>query len=356
MSRVTMTVIAAKAGVSKNTVSLALRHDAQIPAKTRKRIENIAKRLGYVSNPVVAHLMTELRRVSLRGYQRTVALLNAHTQRDSFTNHPTIPVYVEGCKRRAAALGYRLDEFWLNDPKLDGAQLNRILRTRGIRGCIIIGLMKTNKLPTRFAPVWAESTCVVTGVRTQHPTLPFCCVDHHALVQEACEQVIIRGYQRPALVVDEKIDRLVDGRFSAGMWTSQQTLARSNRIGAFLNVEAARADLNVFKIWLQKHKPDVLLTLYPIVHQWLTTLGYSVPRDIGLVQLERRRNQAEWAGMDQHNDLVGEAAVDMLISQIHADAPGIPAHPKATLVSGTWLAGTTLNPSKERTPLLNTPR
>ncbi len=37
-SQPTMTDIARRAGVSKNTVSLALRHDPQIPAATRARI------------------------------------------------------------------------------------------------------------------------------------------------------------------------------------------------------------------------------------------------------------------------------------------------------------------------------
>ena len=78
MPRVTMAIIAEKAGVSKNTVSLALRHDPQIPPHTRKRIAKIAKSLGYTKNPVVAQLMTELRKAHPAGYRRTLALLNAN--------------------------------------------------------------------------------------------------------------------------------------------------------------------------------------------------------------------------------------------------------------------------------------
>ena len=42
----TMSDIARRAGVSKNAVSLALRRSAQIPEKTRRRIEKIAQSLG----------------------------------------------------------------------------------------------------------------------------------------------------------------------------------------------------------------------------------------------------------------------------------------------------------------------
>ena len=46
MPRVTMSTLARELGVSKNTVSLALRHDPQIPLATRERVLAVAKRLG----------------------------------------------------------------------------------------------------------------------------------------------------------------------------------------------------------------------------------------------------------------------------------------------------------------------
>ena len=337
-----MAMIAAKAGVSKNTVSLALRGDAQIPPVTRRRIERIAAKLGYVKNPVVAHLMAELRKTRpATGYRQTIALLNAHSDAAAFTKHPTIPAYVAGCRRRGEAQGYRFDEFWLHDPELDGAKLNRILRARGIRGVIVVGLMKTSDLPVRFLETWEQHTCVVTGVRTRNPTLSFCCVDHHALVMDACSRAFQLGYRRPALVVDEHIDRLVDGRFSAGMGVGQQMLTEGQRVPAFYAVEDARKDTRLFKEWFERHRPDVILTLYTVVRRWLGELGLEVPRDVGLIQLERARGSLDWAGMDQHNDLTGEAAVDMLVSLMQNNETGVPLYPRAMLVSGSWTEGAT---------------
>ena len=340
--RVTMGTIAERAGVSKNTVSLALRHDPQIPVETRRRIERIAKQMGYAKNPVVAQLMTELRKAHPAGYRRTLALLNANQDPKAFKDHPTVPTYVDGCRRRAAFHGYKLDDFWLHDPKLNGDRLARVLRARGIRGVLVVGLMKENRLPERFASLWAEHACVVTGVRTHHPTLPFCCVDHHALVLEAVEQALELGYRRPALVVDEHIDRLVDGRFSSGMWTGQQSLPVENRIAGFQAVEASRTDQRAFSAWLRSNQPDVLFTLYNFVRPWVEALGLHVPRDIGLIQLELRHDNEDWAGMDQHNDLTGEAAMDMLVGMLHNNEIGIPAFPRATLISGTWAPGKTV--------------
>lgn len=339
-----MSTIAKRAGVSKNTVSLALRHDPQIPAETRARVEKIAAELGYAKNPVVAQLMSELRKAAPAGARRTFALLNANQDPRAFTRHPTIPAYVEGCRRRAAAHGYALDEFWLHDPELYGEQLNRVLRARGIRGALVVGLMRENRLPPRFSVTWQNHAVVVTGVRTREPTLNFACVDHHELVIEAMEQARQLGYRRPGLVLEGAIDRLVDGRFGAGFWAAQQSLPESDRTPAFFDVETARAEPARFDAWYRANRPDVILTLHTVVREWLEAAGPRAPRDIGLIQLELRRGCEDWAGMDQHNDLTGEAAVDMLVSLLHGAEIGLPSAPRATLIGASWRAGKTARP------------
>ncbi|WP_415907417.1 LacI family DNA-binding transcriptional regulator [Oleiharenicola sp. Vm1] len=342
MASVTMATIARELKVSKNTVSLALRHDPQIPPATRARVHAAAQRLGYARNPVVAHLMAELRKQAHGRSKHTLAVLNAHRERDAFRTHPTIPTYVAGIRRRAEAQGYGIDEFWLHDPQLDGPRLNRILRARGIRGVIVVGLMEENRLPERFASTWRAHTCVVTGVRTHEPTLSFCCVDHHALVLQACERALALGYRRPALVIDERIDRLVEGRFTSGMMIGQLALPARDRVPAFTAVEAARGDPREFYAWLDREKPDVVFTLYRFVRRLIEARGVKIPRDLGLLQLERRAGDRDWAGMDQHNDRTGEAAVDMVISHLHNNECGVPEFPRATLIGASWQPGKTL--------------
>jgi len=336
-----MSTIAARAGVSKNTVSLALRHDPQIPAHTQERIESLATELGYTKNPIVAELMTELRKAHPTGYKRTLALFNANLDPDAFHRHPTVPAYVAGCRRRASLHGYSLDEFWLHDAKLYGERLNRIMRARGIRGGLIVGLMKENRLPSRYAVTWQRHAVVVTGVRTHQPTLAWACVDHHALVGEAMEHARQLGYRRPALVLEKTIDRLVDGRFSAGFEAAQRMAAEIAAVPCFSAVEEARHDVNLFLSWFEQAQPDVIFTLHTVVREWLASAKVLVPRDVGLIQLERRPGCADWSGMDQRNDLSGEAAVDLLISLLYNQEVGVSAFPRATLISGAWCDGVT---------------
>ena len=345
--------VARAAGVSKNTVSLALRNDPQIPAATRQRIARIADRLNYRKNPVVGHLMAQLRTGIMTGHKATLAILNANPEADAFRAHPTIPTYVEGCRRRAAQQGYGLDEFWLGDPRLDGEKLNRILLTRGIRGALVVGLMNDNRLPARFRATWETFPCVVTGVRTHDPALSFACTDHHVLAMRATENALRLGYRRPALVLDAAIDDLIEGRFSAGVQIAQRPLPTSRRLRPFYDHPADTQRERSFRAWLAREKPDVILTLYHVVHTWVERAGLRVPHDLGLVQLEWRADHARWAGMDQHNDIVGEAAVEMLIGMIHHGERGIPVSPRATLIGSTWVDGTTVRQAhakEQRTP------
>lgn len=343
-----MADVARAAGVSKNAVSLALRHDPQIPEKTRNRVAQVAVELGYSYDPAAGELMSRLRKHAA-GPRATFALFHAHPERDGWLRHATIPTYIKGCRRRAEERGYGIDMFWLHDPAVRGAALLRIMRSRGLRGVLVVGMMRINRIPEHFLPIVEAFPCVVTGVRTRAPAISFACVDHYHLTLRAFEKAVALGYQRPGLVLDRTIDQLVDGRFSAGYMIGQQLLPEAQRLRPFYAIDEARRDLGSFQQWLKTERPDMLFTLYHEVRGWLEQLGYKIPEEIGLAQLERRPKHPDWAGMEQHNDLSGEAAVDMLVGMNLRGEAGPPVFPRASLMGSTWVDGATL-PARRAAP------
>ncbi|MEO7598171.1 MAG: LacI family DNA-binding transcriptional regulator [Opitutus sp.] len=352
MSRPTLNDIARSLGYSKNTISLALRGDPQIPEATRERIRKAADKLGYQPNAVVSHLMAQLRASRTTRLQAKLALVNANRDPDAFRTHPTIPTYVEGCEARAAKLGYSFDRFWLHDPTLNAPRWLRILHTRGIKGLVLVGLMDTNHLPDALATVWEQLPAVVTGVRTRDPALSFCSVDHHHLALIAVERALALGYRRPALVLDDVIDALVERRFSAGYLTGRRVLPRAQHVPIFSDVSHAEKEPELFRQWLERHEPDVIFTLYNNVLTWLKAAGRRIPDDVGVIQLEWRATRPEIAGMNQHNRVTGEAAVDMIVSQIHNNETGVQEFPRATLIGASWVDGASiLARSETRIPL-----
>ena len=199
--------------------------------------------------------------------------------------------------------------------------------------------MDERRLPSRFASTWELFPSVVTGVSTREPSLSFACVDHHLLALRAVESALALGYRRPGFALDARIDELVDGRFSSGFFIAQRQVPASRRVTPFYFAPDSSESPARFKAWLQKEKPDVILTLYHIVRQWIEDAGLKVPQDIALIQMERRRGRSDWAGMDQHSDVIGAAAVDLVIAMIHNNQAGLPLFPQATLIGSTWRDG-----------------
>jgi LacI family transcriptional regulator len=330
--------IARELGYSRNAVSLALRGDPQIPARTRQTIKAAADRMGYKPDPVISQLMAHMGSFRRRRLRAKLALVNANLDPDAFKNHPTIPIYVEGCRKRASSLGYDFDPFWLHDPQITHQRWLRILGARGIKGLLLVGLMDTRHLPDELGAVWRKLPCVVTGVRTREPALSFCCVDHYHLALVAFERAMALGYRRPGLALDDVIDELVERRFSAGFITGQRPLARAQQVPVFSGVAGPGA-ADRFRRWLERHRPDVVFTLYNSVISWIRASGRRIPEDVGVIQLEWRASRPEIAGMNQHNLVTGEAAVDMLVSQIHNGEAGVQEFPRATMIGATWVDG-----------------
>ena len=333
--------IAKLVGVSKNTVSLALRDSPLISQNTKKKILKATAQIGYEKNKTFSKFMSEIKTVGLTRYRETIALINANEDKNAFSAHPTIPRYVEGIRKAAKREGFALDEFWLHDPSLNGKQFVRIFKSRGIRGGVITGLMNNNRLPTKHKELWDSFKFVVTGVRTYGPTLNFTIADHFLIAYQATLQALEHGYERPALILDKEIDDLIEGRFTGGFLRAQMNLPTKNRIEPFFQVREAHHDISLFQNWFTHNKPDALVCLYNSAQKWIADMGLKVPEDIALIQLERRESESEWAGMDQRNDLAGEAAVERL-AQLLYSVPNANDAITATLVSPTWIEAETI--------------
>lgn len=296
--------------------------------------------MGYQRNPATSELMRQMR---LRGYQKqgaTFAVVNANDDAGALQRHPTIPTYLEGIERRAERGGYGLDFFWIHQWGLRTGQWLEVFHTRNIRGILLVGLMGTHDVPDFFHPVIQQYPCAVTGVRTRSPPLSFASVDHHALTCQAVQEAVGRGYRRPALVLDPVIDRLVMGRFTSGFAYAREALPEADRIPVYFQTSADPEPPLGFKDWFDAYQPDVVLTLYNRTRRWVESFGTSP--DPGWIQLELRPNQADWAGMNQHNDRVGEAAFELLVSALLNGETGAADFVKGVLISPTWQDGPSL--------------
>ncbi len=129
--------IAERAGVSRMTVSRALRRDPKISPATTDRVTRIAREMGYRANPLVSALMANLRRQSPPKDVSTLAFLTAFPTRFGWREPAAFRRYFTGARERAEQLGYRIEDFWLREEGVDEIVIARILGARGIKGVMI---------------------------------------------------------------------------------------------------------------------------------------------------------------------------------------------------------------------------
>jgi len=338
-NRPTLQDIATAAGVGKATVSLALRNDIRLRPETRARIQQVAEKMGYHANATVSALMAQLRASRTVKYQATLGLINASDERDWLKNFSTFRSWVTGALRRATQLGYGLDDFWLREPGIAPGRLASILESRSIRGLVIAGVVDHGRLVSGFDEIWTRFPCVVVGVRTSEPALHRATNDQFATALQAAERVLALGYRRPGLVIEAKVDANIDHRFRAGFGVGQSTLPGARRLPV---CDFDRAKPEVFEEWYKKHRPDVILCVHEELKAWLAAMKVHVPGDVGLVHLDRTAEMEGWAGMNQSNDLVGVAAIDMIVGQIHRNESGVPDFPRSMMIESAWMDGETV--------------
>lgn len=334
----TIKTLAEMAGVSTATVSLALRNHPRISLKVRERIQQIATKAGYQANPIVANLFAQLRQSKAVTFKSTLGLLYLGKNPEYLKTVPTYREWLTGCTERASSLGYGLDSFSLNKSEISPQRILRILNARGITGLMLIGPFENNTIQAELDPVWQRSAAIVLGVRPIHPALTFVSNDQFATIENAMDELFLLGYKRPGLCIHPHVDNAVEKRFSGGFYVSQSTLPPKSRIPIFAYESGAGEQ---FKLWINQHRPDAILTLHCEIEAWIKSMGLRIPRDIGLVHLDKSSG-IEWAGMQQNNEYLGRAAVDMVIGQLHRSEYGIPPFQKSVFITSTWSPGPTL--------------
>lgn len=333
--RPNMQQIANAAGVSKSAVSLALREDPRIPKSTRDRIQKIAEEMGYRRNPVVDTLMMQLRAGRQPTFQANLALINCSPEENLTINH-TFRRLREGVLRRAEQLGYGVDEFWLLQPDMRPERLKQIIETRGIRGLILLAALNLDAIHQKYSKVWFDFACSVIGVSGLSEELNCSTNDQYLTARLATQKVLELGYQRPALVIPEKDDVLLQNRFSAGFYSAARTLPKKNRL-EMIPLDLDKLSSTVQKI--EKNDPDVILTNKVELHEALVDTGKEVPNELGVVHLDWHDAIPHLAGMRQNNRVVGSAGVDLVVGQLQKSEFGAQQFPKVVQIESVWIDG-----------------
>jgi DNA-binding LacI/PurR family transcriptional regulator len=334
---VTLQDVADRARVHRSTVALALRDHPRIPEATRRRLRALAEKLGYRQNPLVAALMQSRRSGRPLRHATLAFVTNYPTRYGWRPEHHQRPDFFPGAAARARDFGYKLEHFWLAEPGMTSARLSDILATRGIHG-VILGRLPPGQRAIELS--WERFSCVALGMTVRAPRLHRVTENHFETAFQAMQQCADRGYRRVGFAFTEANDSPSVGDRWLGAYLMQQLKFRAaDRLPLCPGAPATRGQ---FTRWFERHRPDALLVNHaPPALAWLHGLGLSVPRDVGLVELEDHPEEGS-AGVYYDPAKIGAVAVNLLMGLMHRNEKGVPSDQHAVLLSGEWREGGTL--------------
>lgn len=337
--RVTIRDIAKKARVHFTTVSMALRNHPRIPAATKERIRRIAEKMGYRPDAMLSALSDYRQSLRTRRHQATLAWINNHPVRERLLAIPLYRQYYEGAFKRAAQLGFTLEEFWLREPGMTRARMATILRTRGIRGVLVAPLpgagMEIGLLP------WDQLAAVTFGFSLRSPLLNRVAPNQYHAMRTILAEVRKLGYRRVGFVMERDFDQRCDSNWQAAFWVDYHAQPPEDRVEPYWH-ESNEVDEEAVHAWIREQRPEILLPTGGHMLGTVRHLGYRIPEDLGLVNHNIPPGEDYLAGIDENGLRTGAAAVEMLVAMVNRQEFGIPVIPQQLLIEGIWMPGQTL--------------
>lgn len=329
---VSLAAVAEAAGVSKATASRALRASSLVSPATARRVRDAASALGYQPHPVWGSLLSEARMGRSPGRHANIALLNFRPSPPDWHELSYYRRIMDGIRRRAQELRFSLDEIFLDDPKLGPRRLEAILKARAIRGIVIPPLTRTD-----LRIEWSASAFAIVGVgyHLQSPRVHRVAPDNHYNLQLAWRQLKRSGARRIGLALHGPIDAAINHAWTEAYHTAQAQ--QDSQAGAIPPFLSNPLDLPRLRHWLEAHGPDAVIFGQRAIRDAIVLLSRETGKPPPtLTDLNWRPEHDGCPGVDQQLQAVGEAAIDVLATQLYMNQTGLPRPARATLIEGTW--------------------
>ena len=345
MPRPTLRTLAKSLGLSRTTISDALRGLPRVNQKTIERVRKAAEAAGYQRNPLTGEVMSQLRRSNgqmFRGVLAALEIINdpraGHVERYN-------AAVLQGAMERAQQLGFNIEHFDVSRDDLRLPRIDSILHARGIRGVVVL---PSSGFPDLSSMTWSRLTAVYADYFIDRPPLHCVCPDHYRSMIFAMQRLHARGYRQPGLVIEHSHDARLQYRWEGAFLTIQTVLPGVRRVPPLRFNQLSR---ETFVKWFKKHEPDVVLSHVTEVMEWIKSCGVRVPEDHGYLCLNSLRAAGPCAALDHQPREIGARAAELVIGHVIHNECGPPAKPSLTSIPARWVEGPTLRPAVEAAPL-----
>ena len=330
---VTLDDIAKAAGLSRSTVSYALRNNPLASPETRLLVHDLAHKMGYKPNPLVSALMTHRRGSRKVEAQGVIAYLTGFGAGGQWKASPSFRRFFEGAQNRGSEIGFKVEEFALEPGKMSAERMSGILVARGIRGVIVA------PLPSHHGAVdlaWDRFASAAIGYTLASPALHRAAFDHYHGMLLTMEKLASVSGRTIGFAFPEANVLRVDQIWRSVYLLYQAGLPVEARVPLFMPGPGDWTR-EAFMAWVERHRPDAIVCGEDSPRHWLMEANPRLARRTTWAMVNHPGNDATLCGVDQNHELVGAAALDLVFAQLLHNEIGVPANPKVVLVKGRWI-------------------
>jgi len=339
--------IARVAGVSRMTVSCALRNQPGVGEEKRQQIRQIADEMGYIPDARLNNWMEAVRETKQRELMPIAWLNTDYKSKDCWHTYPYLAPYLEGAAQRAQELGYRLEEIWTEQDGMTNRRISQILYQRGIRGVIVappdgidLGHIRLN---------WRHFSAATFERGLGSPRLSCVSQDFYSNVLLALRVLRRAGYRRIGSIISRQTDRRAQYAHQAVVGYFSSKVPAAERVPPFFHP----SDMNRgegFTQWLRKERVDVVVGQHSGLLDWVRAAGLRVPEDVGVAHLAVDGDCPDWAGIWAEKKEIGAATVELVVRFLLAHQSGLPGVPRNVIIPGRWHGGNTVLIPKPAAP------
>ena len=337
----TIRQIAQEAGVSKSTVSLALRGDPRCSTNTVEKVSKIAEEMGYRPNPLVKANMANMR---LGGGSRQLRSILAYFY-DYSRGSPYELKSFQGGSKRAEELGFVLEPFSYNEPGLSPKRLLQILRNRNVQG-ILLGENDSPVMPIEFK--FDEFAVAAIGYTVQEPRVDRIGYDHVENMNQLYQDLQERGYQRVGLAIRADFDDRVGHTFIASYLRYQSEQNLSDPLEPY--VESKNWKQTSFLKWFRANQPDCIVTVGNEIGPWLAKAKIRIPEDLGVFSIwgDLKEEKLDFSHFHVSVNQLARTTIDVISDQLNSNSRGIPQQRRSILIAGEVVDLNSLRPIRKQ--------
>ncbi|WP_269538673.1 LacI family DNA-binding transcriptional regulator [Cerasicoccus fimbriatus] len=334
---ITLRDIAREAGVSLATVSRALRDEPRTAPETKKKVHDIANKLGYRPDPALQVLIER----RWHGRRANEGMNIAYLFDGRGHNAKTCQLEFKRFRESAQAKGYAL----IAEDVSDYPNAQKLIRRMGFMGVAGVVIAVMANAPYPMDAINERFAAVSINVSTWQPNCPVVMHDEFLGIERAWSRLTRMGYQRiGALLQDYPESYSMDLRLGGVFCRQHYVQSAGNRIPFHLHHQNAGPDDQGIRRWIDNYQPEVILGDDHEELGLLESMGYRIPHDFAFASINMWDPElvGKIAGYFRDNVTLFERALLLISMMVRSGVTGSAQGDLIEMVTGQWVDGVSL--------------